>query len=129
MNEETNHRRKIAMKWEGGSWRLWLFRGLVAIAAGLMIASFTMVWWNAHVEYSGGYYQRKSESMAMAFVTTLVVERQYIIADETPLYQTILAWIYLVLVPDSSYSAHGSKAGRDRCSSGLSAPDISLMPT
>ena len=75
--------------------RLWLFRGLVAIAAGLMIASFIMPWWIADITHKimGPIATIKVYSYGLSH--NLVELADYIAADETPFYQTVLAWVYL----------------------------------
>ncbi|NVM23351.1 MAG: hypothetical protein HWN68_16395 [Desulfobacterales bacterium] len=81
------------MKWNLSNRRVWLFRGLVAIAAILILVSFIMPWWICTISEVPakdpiriyGYGLRHS----------LVELRSYIEADETPFYQTVLAWVYL----------------------------------
>jgi len=85
------------MRWSIGSWRLWLFSALVAVAVGLMVASFIMPWWTADIDPEDGspiidairvYGHGLQHSLPIAY-------RMYIIEDETPFYQTVLAWVYL----------------------------------
>jgi hypothetical protein len=78
------------------NWRVWLYRALVAIACGLMLASFIMPWWTARlstmpVNVDGiriyGWGLREN----------LHLLAQYAASDVTPLYQIILAWIYMAV--------------------------------
>ena len=74
--------------------RVWLFRGLVAIAAGLMITSAIMPWWIAEV-----WPETEVESPFTIEVYQYGIPRaqgtEYISTDITPFYQTVLAWVYL----------------------------------
>jgi hypothetical protein len=71
----------------------WLFRSLVAITAILMIVSFTMPWWTLSMSIAPtndairifGYGLRHS----LGELST------YIVADLTPQWQTVLAWVYM----------------------------------
>lgn len=79
-----------------GNLRLWLFRVLVAVAAGLMVRSFIMPWWSANIIPPGAVVSPGSiQIYGYGLRHSLVELAEYIAADETPLYQTILAWIYL----------------------------------
>ena len=77
-----------------GSFRFWLFRGLVAIAAGVMVISFTMPWWIAEV-----LPETETVSPFTIEVYQYGIPRaqgsEYISTDITPFYQTVLAWVYL----------------------------------
>jgi hypothetical protein len=78
--------------------KLWVYRILVAIAAGLMLASFIMPWWTADVFSSAqGTFKEAIRIYGWGLQHNLVSLRDYILQDETPLYQTILAWVYLAL--------------------------------
>jgi hypothetical protein len=81
-----------------GGFRLWLFRVLVAIAASLMIASFTMPWWIGEIthEIMVGLHGI-IEVHSYGLNHNLVELAEFLAADETPVYQTVLAWIYLVV--------------------------------
>ena len=77
--------------------RVWLFRGLVAIAAGLMLASFIMPWWTADI-FSSTLEINMKDAIRIyghGLQHDLIELREYIIQDETPFYQIILSWIYL----------------------------------
>lgn len=89
------------MKWNIGNRRVWLFRGLVVIAAGLITASFIMPWWIAdRIDVSRA---PEPPSILLDAIRiyghglqhSLVGLREYVEADETPFYQMVLAWIYL----------------------------------
>ncbi len=80
------------------SFRVWLFRVLVAIAASLMIASFIMPWWIAEITHDimvglHGIIEVYSYGLSH----NLVEFADYVAADETPFYQTVLAWVYLAV--------------------------------
>jgi hypothetical protein len=80
------------------SFRVWLFRVLVAIAASLMIASFIMPWWIAEITHKimvglHGIIEVYSYGLSH----NLVELAYYVAADETPFYQTVLAWVYLAV--------------------------------
>ena len=79
------------MKWNVGSPRLWLFRGLVAIAAGLIIASFILPWWRCDIVH-------EEEGFSMKLFQHGIhggAGSTYYFQDITAFYQTVLAWIYL----------------------------------
>lgn len=79
-----------------GSLRVWLLRGLVCVAASLMIASFIMPWWTATI--STPRVNLPPDAIRIyghGLEHSLVEMRRYVAADETPFYQTVLAWIYL----------------------------------
>ncbi len=76
--------------------KVWLFRGLVAIAAALMLASAILPWWTVHIA-------PKAIGVSPSFTITIY---QYGIPsnpgiayaspeDITPLYQTVFAFIYI----------------------------------
>ncbi len=77
-----------------GSLRLWVFRGLVAVAAGLMMTSFIMPWWDCHI-YHWSVQIPPIIIYSYGLRHTLVTYAGLIAADETPFYQTVLAWVYL----------------------------------
>ena len=76
--------------------RVWLFRGLVAIAAALMLASAILPWWTAQVV---------PEAIGVSPSFTITIYQygipsnpgvEYASAEDiTPLYQTVLALIYI----------------------------------
>lgn len=79
--------------------RLWLYRGLVAITAGLMIASALMPWWTCTIDvpYVGPATPLLVEIYQHGLSHNMVELRDYVAADETPLYQTVLAWVYIAV--------------------------------
>jgi hypothetical protein len=74
---------------------MWIYRALVIILCGFMLLSFIMPWWSADLSviqepgairvYGWGLRHNMDQL------------RQYIAQDETPMYQTLLAWGYLAL--------------------------------
>ncbi len=80
--------------------RLWIYRGLVIVAAGLVILTATQPWWIGDVwSYYIGYvgtieiYQYGLNHYGFdAAGYTL-----HLTADETPSYQIVIAWIYIVI--------------------------------
>ncbi len=80
--------------------RVWLFRGLVAVTASMMVTSFTMPWWIANLSgvaientvitmtlriYAYGFYPAEFPFIGLG----------YLAEDVTPFYQTVLAWVYI----------------------------------
>lgn len=82
-----------------GNRRVWFFCGLVAVAAGLMMTSAITPWWTCTIDIPEG------ESVVPKLLHVGIYEyglqhdlvelRSYIEADETPFYQTVLAWVYI----------------------------------
>lgn len=84
------------MRWSIGSWRLWLFSALVAVAVSLMVVSFIMPWWTANIfAEEGTNITDAIRVYGHGLEHSLAQLRSYIIEDETPFYQTVLAWVYL----------------------------------
>ena len=83
------------------SFRLWLFRSLVAVAGGLIVTSFIMPWWTANMTLSNGIQISLPQDVIRIYTYglrhELVELAQYITADETPFYQTVLAWIFIAV--------------------------------
>jgi hypothetical protein len=83
------------MRYDKAFFRIWLFRLLVAVAVFLMVWSFIMPWWTAGLSgivskatiniYAYGIPDKNIPAGVM----------NYIAGDITPLYQIVLAWIYL----------------------------------
>lgn len=73
--------------------RIWLPRILVATVAGIMVISFIMPWWSANISVMP--VEDAIRIYAHGLKHEMVQLAQYIAADETPLYQTVLAFIYL----------------------------------
>lgn len=82
------------MKCKTVSLRICILWGLTIIAAALMIISFSLPWWTAQVSpVRGG--SASIQIYGYGLRHNMVELRSYIKADETPLYQTLLAWAYL----------------------------------
>ena len=75
--------------------RIWLYRGLVSGAAGLMVISFIKPWWIGDLSGQIGYIGT-IKIHAYGFSHNLEYLPEYLVADVTPFYQTVLAWVYLV---------------------------------
>ncbi|MFC1846955.1 hypothetical protein ACFLYS_02730 [Chloroflexota bacterium] len=82
------------MQFNIGNRKLLFFRALVVICVVLMIESFAKPWWTLKASELGGggdairiYGYGLSHSMEE--------HREWVIEDETPLYQTVLAWVYI----------------------------------
>ena len=89
------------MKWNVGNWRLWLFRGLVAIAAGLILTSAILPWWTCTVNIPMTSLEDPQPKPLHVTIYQyglrhdFVQLRDYVAADETPFYQSALAWAYI----------------------------------
>jgi hypothetical protein len=68
---------------------------MVALAAVLMMVSFAMPWWSVHI--SEVPFKDAVTIYGYGFRHNLVELRTYVVGDETPLYQTVLAWVYVAL--------------------------------
>ena len=69
----------------------WLFRLLVAMAAGLMVVSAVRVWWTGEIIHTfAGYID--TIKVYQYGVPRAPIE---IAGDITPLYQIVLAWAYI----------------------------------
>jgi hypothetical protein len=78
--------------------KLWVYRILVAVAAGLMLASFIMPWWTADIFSSTQELNKDGIRIyGWGLQHNFVALRDYILQDETPVYQIVLAWIYMGL--------------------------------
>lgn len=75
----------------GGNWRLWLFRSLIAAAAVVAVVSFTMPWWIGKVVEGNNYIYIYGWGLRH----NLVSLASYVAGDVTPLWQTVLAWVYV----------------------------------
>ncbi len=74
------------------NWKMWLFRLLVAAAGGLMIASFIMPWWIGR--FDGG---QAINIYGWGLRHNLNTLANYVADDVTPIWQTVIAWIYVGL--------------------------------
>lgn len=73
--------------------RLWLYRGLIAVAAALMVTAAIKPWWTAEISHEY-YYPPLIEVHQWGIGS--YTHTQFLIPEEvTPLYQNILAWIYI----------------------------------
>jgi hypothetical protein len=76
---------------------LWLFRFTTAITAVIMAVSFTMPWWHIQLSGSSGFGTIRIYAYGLEPVASMNIIMQYLVNDITPLYQTILAWLFLSL--------------------------------
>jgi hypothetical protein len=88
------------MKYSRQTLSIWIFRLLVAIGCGLMIASFIMPWWQASRFDVKSYTTNISVTNAITIYGfglrhNLAQLASYIKSDVTPSYQTVLAWVYI----------------------------------
>ncbi len=74
------------------NWKMWLYRILVAAAAGLMIASFIMPWWVGRFETG-----QAINIYGWGLRHNLVSLSSYLVDDVTPIWQTVIAWVYVGL--------------------------------
>jgi hypothetical protein len=73
--------------------RKWIIRGLTVAAAISMIVSFSLVWWTA--DFGSG---QTVQIFGWGLRDNLPVQlAAYITAERTPVYQTVIAWVYLSL--------------------------------
>jgi len=70
--------------------RVWLFRGLVVVAAGLMVVSFILPWWAARAPSIGNV-----TIYPHGLFTDLGIYIPYVEGAEMPGYFTPLMWLYL----------------------------------
>jgi hypothetical protein len=68
----------------------WLFRILVICAGALMLVSFILPWWTCRFSQTTGIW-----IYGWGLHHNLAQLSAYVSQDITPLYQTILAWVYL----------------------------------
>jgi hypothetical protein len=77
------------MNWKNGNLRIWIFRALVLIACVMMVVSFIMPWWVGRFNigainiYGWGLRHNVSDLA------------NYIAEDVTPVWQVVLAWVYV----------------------------------
>ena len=99
----------------GFNYRLWLFRSLVAIAVGLMIASFIMPWWTANVFAPNNVNIPDAIRIyGHGLQHDLIQLREYVEADETPIEQTVLAWVYMAVSAGLIMFSTWLKGGKGR---------------
>jgi len=73
--------------------RIWIFRGLVAVAAALMVVSFIKPWWTAGLNIVA--FEDPMRIYAYGFRHSLDELAAWVATDETPFFQTVLAFVYL----------------------------------
>jgi hypothetical protein len=100
------------LKWRMTNWRLWLYRGLVTCVCGLIIYSFAVPWWTARVSVCPEYNAIRIYGWGLRH--SLIQLREYIIADETPIYQTVLAWLGISILAVLSLFSTWLKHSRGR---------------
>jgi hypothetical protein len=81
---------------------IWIFRLFVAVGCGLMIASFSLPWWQVTQMDIQGLLGDSTISNPITIYGfglrhNLVELGSRISGDVTPLYQTILAWVYIAV--------------------------------
>ena len=81
------------MRLDAISVRLWLYRGLVAVAAGLMVTAAIMPWWTADVEHD--YYNPPEIQVYQWGIPSHPGSPSIVAKEITSLYLTVLAWIYI----------------------------------
>ncbi len=79
--------------WKASGFRRWLYPALVLLVCGLMLASFALPWWTASLSVVTN--PDAIQIYGWGLRHHLDQLRQFVIADETPSYQTTLAWSYL----------------------------------
>jgi hypothetical protein len=94
--------------WKAVNWRLWLFRGLVAITAIAMIISFSKFWWTANDTFPMegqlhreniiriyGWGLRATLEHLDNFMSHNTFPSTWLAGDITPIWQSVLAWVYV----------------------------------
>jgi hypothetical protein len=78
------------------SLRIWIFRALVIAVSILMLVSFALPWWTINFDFADvsakGVVQVFGYGLKHSGAGTV-----YVADDFTPLYQNILAWVYIAL--------------------------------
>ncbi len=80
---------------EISGYRIWIYRGLALAAAALVLVSFAMPWWTVDVKVGGSVSGVQIYGYGLRH--NLLNLAQYLAADETPVYQTVLAWAFAIL--------------------------------
>jgi hypothetical protein len=79
--------------------KIWLFRGLTAFIASLMIISFVMPWWTVDIYPPGDFDARRDAIRIYGFGLQEDLGQLGDYVDiqkvKTPFYQMALAWIYI----------------------------------
>jgi hypothetical protein len=91
------------------------------MAALVMVVSFCMPWWRADLTVQGFSVQHNAVQIyAHGLHHDLQQLRTYLIEDETPLYQTIAAWLYLSVSVLSVIASTWFKSNKSRWVPGIS---------
>jgi hypothetical protein len=78
--------------------KIWLYRGLIIIVCALFVISFLLHWWTTSITIQGFAQQVNAVRIfAYGLRHTLVEYRVYILDDEIPYFQTLLAFMYLIV--------------------------------
>jgi hypothetical protein len=88
-----------------GSLRLWVFLGLAAAAAGLMVTSAIMPWWSCTIDHHHLYAPNTLKIFQYGIPSSVILALEDIIIEEypaltghiTPFYQIVLAWVYIAV--------------------------------
>jgi len=75
-----------------GSFRVWLFRGLVIVAAGLLLFSWFMPWWRAFIATINGQVQIHPWGLKHNLIGP---DAAYMAGTEMPAFFAPLMWTYL----------------------------------
>jgi hypothetical protein len=75
--------------------RFWLYSGMIVVVAVFMVVSFALPWWSVRI--SEVPFTDAVIIYGYGLRHHLVELRPYVIEDETPLYETVLAWLYIAL--------------------------------
>lgn len=74
---------------------IWIYRALAILLCGFMLLSFILPWWSADVSVVSEPGAIRLYGWGLRHNLTQYI--QFIAQDETPFYQTVLAWAYLAL--------------------------------
>jgi hypothetical protein len=77
--------------------RMQIFRGLIVMPAVLIVIAFIMPWWSLHVGHPLAGRTGDVIVYAYGLRHTLYTGLAWVNADITPTYQTILAWVFLIV--------------------------------
>jgi hypothetical protein len=75
------------------NWKIWLYRLSVIVVCGLMLVSFLMPWWTTRISGTSNYICIYGYGLRH----NLQDLRNYILSDETPISQIVLAWTYMTI--------------------------------
>ncbi len=75
--------------------RIWIFRMLVIASSALMISSFYMPWWIAVFTKGLSSSTGSVDIYGWGLSHSLTLLAGYVTEDVTPLYQSIIAWVYM----------------------------------